>query len=88
MSLLTELMELKNRANKSFSAGNYINACMEYAKAIERMMEIEAKGSSAHEQTIDPEEIDGFNCLKSQLFLNLGIANFNLNEMEGDIHLC
>ena len=49
-----ELMELKNRANKSFSDGKYIKACMEYAKAIERMMEIEAKGRSTNKQAIDP----------------------------------
>ena len=67
----------KLKGNSSFSEGNYVAACKYYANGIEEMMKIESNGD---QNVID--DID-FVIFKSQLFLNLALANFQLDEISG-----
>lgn len=72
------VIKLKNEGNALFINKKFIPSCQSYAKAIEAMITLEANVGIAE------CEIQSFSTLKSQLFLNLGIANFNLNEIGGN----
>ena len=74
---LNDVFDIKKEGNRKFTDGEFIGSCLSYAKAIETMIEIESSDS--------PTEGDArkFDSLKSLIFLNLCIANFKLNEIEG-----
>lgn len=78
---IQDVLRLKNDGNKLFRQSEFVQACLSYAKAVEAMIEIESSKLQHH-------VAEEFFCLKSQLFLNLGIANFKLNEIEGCRKCC
>ena len=78
---IQDVVRLKHEGNKLFRQNEFVQACLSYAKAVETMIEIESLELHHH-------IAEEFLCLKSQLFLNLGIANFKLNEIEGCRKCC
>ena len=72
----------KDRANEMFSKGKYIDACVLYANAVENLMEVEGSGDDKYPQN------PFLNHLKPQLFLNMAIANYKMNEIDGAIKSC
>ena len=77
MSEIELITAYKLKGNSSYSEGNYVAACKYYANGIEEIMKIESNGDQSVIDDID------FVIYKSQLFLNLALANFQLDEISG-----
>ena len=76
------VMGKKERANDLFSKGKYVDACVLYGNAIESIMELEGYDDDKKPQN------DFLNHLKPQLFLNLAISNYRMNEIDGALKSC
>lgn len=86
-------LELKEEGNECFKAGIHItssndprrkqhlaNACLKYASALEAIISFECEPVSA--------EDDGLMDLKANLFFNLAMANYQLNDFNEGRRCC
>ena len=76
------IMGKKERANDLFNKGKYVDASILYANAIENLMDAEGTGEHKFPQNTL------LNHLKPQLFLNLAIASYKMNAIEGSLKSC
>lgn len=86
--MMNELILLKENANKAFNKGLdtpsdskkfFIDACFRYGNCLEKIMEIESSFS-----TIPIDLV----CIKPNVLLNLGMANFHLKDFDACIQCC
>jgi hypothetical protein len=74
-------LQYKVDGNKSYKMGQFVEACLSYAKAVEGIREYESTGLNSDRS--EPTEE-----LKASLFLNLGMANFNMGEFDACRRCC
>lgn len=79
---MERFLQLKEEGNTFYKLGQFVEACLVYAKAVEGIREYER---TLQNNDVSSEPIEE---IKASLFLNLAMANFSMGEFEACRRCC